>query len=185
MVLRSLSAVLLYLGLSLSANAADLAAAEAALDGSMTKLRFPEAPKTHAFVRFTDFDGNPMSLADYQGKWVVLNFWATWCAPCREEMPLLSELQDEFGGDSFEVVTLATGRNNPAGLIRFFKQIEVDNLPKHLDQKQKVAQSMGVMGLPTTLLIDPQGREVARMQGEADWASDSAKEMVRMLLSGS
>ena len=176
----------LYLGAGAIANASDvtpvLAAAEAELEGSMKKLLFHDKPKAHAFVRFTDFDGNPLSMADYQGKWVILNFWATWCAPCREEMPLLDALQAEFGGDTFEVVTLATGRNNPAGMIRFFDKAGVTNLPMHRDPKQKVAQSMGVMGLPTTLVLDPQGQEVARMQGEADWASDSAKAMVRALL---
>ncbi len=172
----------LYLGLAVSANAADVTAAKAALSGDMLKLRFHEVPQTTAFVRFQDFDGNPLSMAEYQGKLTVVNFWATWCAPCRKEMPHLAELQTEFGGETFDVVTIATGRNNPAAMVRFFDQIGVENLPLHRDPKGKLAQSLGVTGLPTTVVFDAEGRELARMVGDANWASDSAKAMIRALL---
>lgn len=95
---------------------------------------------------------------------------------------MLSELQTEFGGDTFEVVTIATGRNNPAGIVKFFDEIGVDNLPRHQDPKQKLAAQMAVFGLPITVLINPEGREIARLRGDADWSSDSAKAIIAALI---
>ena len=98
---------------------------------------------------------------------------------------MLSELQSEFGGDTFEIVTIATGRNELAGIKRFFDEIEVDNLPIYLDPRQKLAREMGVLGLPVTLVIDPDGNEIARMIGDAEWNSDSAKSIIRTLIADS
>lgn len=95
---------------------------------------------------------------------------------------MLSELQEEFGGDTFEVVTIATGRNEVAGIRRFLDEIEVDNLPLYLDPRQKLAREMAVLGLPVTLIIDPEGNEIARMIGDAEWNSESAKAIVRELI---
>ncbi len=162
---------------------ADLAAAADLREGDMKKLIFHEEPKDTSTAAFTLADGaGEASLEDYRGKYVLLNFWATWCAPCRKEMPQLSELQTEFGGDTFEVLTLATGRNSPTGIKKFFDEIGVDNLPRHQDPKQKVASEMGIFGLPITVLIDPEGREVARLRGDADWASDNAKAIIATVL---
>jgi len=93
-------------------------------------------------------------------------------------MPGLDELQAEFGGDTFEVVTIATGRNPMPAIRRFFEEEEIKNLPILLDPKQSMARDMGVLGLPITVLIDPEGREIARLRGDADWASDSAKAII-------
>lgn len=98
---------------------------------------------------------------------------------------MLSALQEEFGGDSFEVVTLATGRNNPAGIKKFFDEIGVTNLPRHQDPKSAVARDMTVLGLPITVILDPKGNEIARLRGEADWNSDSARAVIRALVAGS
>lgn len=95
---------------------------------------------------------------------------------------MLSQLQDEFGGDNFEVVTLATGRNSPVGIQKFFDEIGVTNLPRHQDPKQALARDMAVLGLPITVLIDPDGHEIARLRGDADWNSDSAKAIIAALL---
>jgi len=184
-ILRSLSVALclgvLYPGLGTSANA-DVTAAQAALSGSMQKLRFHETPQPVAMVRFETFDGEPVSLADYRGKLLVVNFWATWCAPCKKEMPMLSALQAEFGGPDFDVVTIATGRNAPPAMQRFFDRVGIDNLPLHRDPKGALASAVGVDVLPITLVLTPDGMEVARMRGDADWASDSARAMIRALL---
>ena len=183
--MKKIVAAALYMALGLSAIPAhaDIAAAEALRDGDMKKLTFHSAPEpvpTEAFD--LEDNGGKGTLADYAGKYVLLNFWATWCAPCRKEMPMLSDLQTEFGGDTFEVVTIATGRNNPAGIVKFFDDIGVDNLPRHQDPKQKLAAQMGIFGLPITVLIDPEGREIARLRGDADWSSDSAKAIIAALL---
>lgn len=96
---------------------------------------------------------------------------------------MLSALQEEFGGESFEVLTLATGRNIPARISAFFDEIGVDNLPRHQDPKQALARDMGVLGLPVTVILDPEGQEIGRLMGDADWSSDSAKAIIAALLS--
>ncbi|SEG29624.1 Thiol-disulfide isomerase or thioredoxin [Thalassococcus halodurans] len=162
---------------------ADVSAAAALRDGDMKKLNFHSEPKDAGSATFTDFEGTAeLALSDYEGKWVLVNFWATWCAPCRKEMPHLAELQDELGGDDFEVVTIATGRNPPAGMKKFFAEIGVDNLPMHRDPKSALAREMGVLGLPITVILNPEGQEIARLQGDADWASDNAKAILTTLI---
>jgi len=179
----------LYMALALGANAAfaaDLSTVEALREGDMQKLVFhSEAkPASDAAFELAD-DAGQAHLSDYEGKYVLVNFWATWCPPCRKEMPMLSALQDEFGGDTFEVLTLATGRNNPAGIKKFFDEIGVTNLPRHQDPKGAVARDMAVLGLPITVILDPDGNEIARLRGEADWNSDSARAVIGALVAGS
>jgi len=153
------------------------------LAGDMKKLAVHDAPQatSNAAFQLAD-DKGTATLADYKGKYVLVNFWATWCAPCRKEMPHLSELQKEFGGDDFEVLTIATGRNSPEGIIKFFSDIGITNLPRHQDPKQALASQMAIFGLPITVLVDPEGREIARLRGDADWASDSAKAVIKSLI---
>lgn len=182
--MRLLRFSVLYMALALSANvaSADIETANALREGDMKKLVFhPEALNTSS-AAFVHEDGGEGTLEDYKGKYILLNFWATWCAPCRHEMPMLSDLQTELGGDKFEVVTLATGRNMPPAMAKFLDEIGVDNLPQHRDPKQKVARDMKVFGLPTTMIIDPEGQEIARLRGDADWSSDSAKAILNALI---
>ncbi len=178
---------LVYTGLVVLANPAlaDLDAAAALREGDMKKMNFHAEPQAAGTSEFTTFEGEPLTLADYQGKWVLVNFWATWCAPCRKEMPMLAELQTELGGEEFEVVTIATGRNPPAAMEKFFEEIGVTNLPLHRDPKSALAREMSVLGLPITLILDPEGQEVGRLQGDAEWNSDSAKAMLRALIPNS
>lgn len=175
----------LYTGLVLCANPAlaDTAALEALREGTMKKLAFSE-PKEVSQIAFTDPDGGEHTLGDFKGKHILVNFWATWCAPCRKEMPMLSELQAEFGGEDFEVVTIATGRNSVPGIRAFFadEDVQVDNLPLFLDPKQKLARDMAVLGLPITLILNEDGQEIARMRGDAEWNSESAKAIIRALI---
>jgi len=182
--MKNILAAILYTGLVVLANPAfaDLAKAEAMRDGDMKKLTFHSEPKPAGTTEFITFDGEPLSLGEYEGKWVLLNFWATWCAPCRKEMPMLSELQAEFGGPEFDVVTVAAGRNPPPAMETFFDEIGVDNLPLHRDPTSGLAREMGVLGLPITVILNPQGDELARMRGDADWASDNAKAILRTIL---
>ena len=151
---------------------------------AMSWLRAPDLPEQAPAFTLLDLDGTPVSLEAFAGQTVVLNFWATWCAPCRKEMPHLAELQAELGGDDFEVLTIATGRNSPEGIVKFFKDVGINNLPRHQDPKQALASQMGIFGLPITVLIDPQGREIARLRGDADWAGDSAKSIITALIEG-
>ena len=178
-----MKSALLYLSLGVLANTAvaNTADIEALREGDMRKLTFHSEPLEGSDVAFLHEDGSEMTLADYEGKHVVLNFWATWCAPCRKEMPGLSELQAEMGGDDFAVVTIATGRNPRPAMEAFFGEIGVDNLPLHSDERQNLARSLGVLGLPVTMILDPEGKEIARLQGDAEWNSESAKAIVTAL----
>lgn len=176
--------IVLYTALALGANAA--AASDAALTallvGDMKKLNLHSTPQAVPDVAFVSADGTDMTLADYKGKLVLVNFWATWCAPCRKEMPALSALQSEFGGDNFEVVTIATGRNPPPAMAKFFDQIDVTNLPLHRDPKSALARQMAVLGLPVSVILNAEGQEIGRLMGDADWHSDSARALIAALL---
>lgn len=178
--------IVLYMAMALGANTAhaDTAAIEALRDGDMKKLNFHAAPAAAPLTEFTRADGSTGTLADFQGRYVVLNFWATWCAPCRAEMPTLANLQTEMQSDRFEVVTIATGRNAPPAMAKFFDEIGVDNLPLHTDPKSALARTMGIFGLPITVILDPQGNEIARLLGDAHWDSASAKAIIQALVDG-
>ncbi len=176
----------LYMALALGANAAlatDAETLDPLRDGTLKRLILHKEPKPVAPVEFQlEDDGGVGTLEDYKGKYVLLNFWATWCAPCRKEMPQIAELQEEFGGDKFEVLTLATGRNSPAGIKKFFAENGIENLPRHQDPKSAVAREMGVVALPITVILDPDGNEIARLIGDAEWNSDSAKAIIAALV---
>ena len=124
------------------------------------------------------------TLADYAGQHVVLNFWATWCAPCREEMPSLQSLQQQLGGDTFQVVTLATGRNPPQAIQRFFDEEGISSLTQYRDINQQIAREMGIFGLPITVILDPSGQEIARLRGDAHWDSPEAIAVIEALIAG-
>ena len=172
--------VALYTALTLLANPAlaDTEAAEAARAGDMKKLNFHAEPKAGGSEAFETFEGEPASLADYEGKWALVNFWATWCAPCREEMPALDAIQQDGAA---EVVTVATGRNSIDGIERFFDETGIEALPILLDPQQSQARQMAVLGLPVTVLIDAEGREVARLTGGAHWDSPEARDVIDAL----
>ncbi|MCP4207470.1 MAG: TlpA family protein disulfide reductase [Shimia sp.] len=177
-------AALSFVALNPSAEAEirDYSALENMRDGDMRKLNFHSAPKEVSQKTFISEEGGEATLADYTGKVVLLNFWATWCAPCRHEMPMLSTLQSELGGDDFEVVTLATGRNMVPAMQKFFNEIDVTNLPLHRDPKQVIAREMAVFGLPATIIMDRDGREIARLQGDADWSSENARAILQAVI---
>ncbi|NAZ37999.1 TlpA disulfide reductase family protein [Rubellimicrobium sp. CFH 75288] len=182
--MHRLVAAALYTGALVAANAAaaDLAALR---EGDMRKLALHDAPRPAGTSAFETETGAPMTLADLAGEVVVLNFWATWCAPCREEMPTLSALQAELGDEGVRVVTLATGRNDPAAMARFMAEVGAAEgpgaLPLWRDPNQALAREMGVLGLPVTVILDREGQEVARLQGDADWSSESAVAILRAL----
>lgn len=173
--------VVLYTALMLGANpvAADV---KALLDGDMKKLMLLEVPVPVPEAVLLDAEDGAHALSDYKGKWVVLNFWATWCAPCRREMPSLERLQAAM--PEIAVVPVATGRNAVEGIRRFFEEAGVKTLPILRDPQSDLARAMHVMGLPVTVIINPEGEEVARLIGDAEWDSDSAKAVMAALVAG-
>lgn len=173
----------LYTALLFGANpaVADLATADALRSGDMKKLRFNSEPKALPAIGLVGLDDTAHSVDEYKGKWVVLNFWATWCPPCRKEMPGLDRLQAEMGSDTFTVLTVATGRNAVPAINKFFGEAGVTHVEALRDPKSELAHSMGVMGLPMTVILDPEGREVGRLIGDAEWDSDVAKSVLGAL----
>ncbi len=163
--------VVLYTALTLGANpvAADVAGL---LEGDMKKLALLDTPVDLPEAVLLDAEDGGHSLAEYKGKWVVLNFWATWCAPCRREMPSLERLQTAM--PEIAVVPVATGRNAVEGIERFFDEAGVKTLPILRDPQSELAHAMGIMGLPVTVILNPDGQEVARLIGDAEWDSASA-----------
>lgn len=181
--MRFIFAVVLYAALAVTANA-DTAALNDLREGTMRKLQFHDAPRPVPQAVLLDATDGEHALSDYRGKYVLLNFWATWCAPCRKEMPSLDRLQASVGGADFAVVTVATGRNPVPAIKKFFDEIEVSHLPILRDPRQTFARDMAVLGLPSTILIDRDGNEIARLIGDAEWDSASAKAIVSALIAG-
>jgi thiol-disulfide isomerase/thioredoxin len=180
--MRKIFFAVLYTALGLGANAAFAADIASLRDGSMMKLAVLDAPAEVSATAFTDAEGGDHALADWKGKVTLVNFWATWCAPCRKELPALDALNQEFGGADFAVVTIATGRNALPAITRLFDEVGVKTLPVYLDPKLQLSREMGVLGLPVSLLLDREGREIARMSGDAEWDSESAHAIVAALI---
>jgi len=128
-----------------------------------------DTPKTLPEVRFQDADGKSRTFADFKGKIVLLNIWATWCGPCRREMPTLDRLQGKLGGPGFEVLALSIDRGGPKVVRKFFSEINIRNLALYIDPSAKAGHALKVVGLPVTLLLDHQGREIGRLVGPAEW----------------
>lgn len=177
--------LVVYTALSLGANtgqASDITTLESLRAGDMKKLVFHSEARALPGSVLIDETGRERELAEHAGKWVVLNFWATWCPPCRQEMPSLDRLQADLGGEDLAVVTVATGRNAPQAIDRMFAELGIATLPKWRDPDSALARGMGVAGLPVTVILNPEGQEIARMQGEAHWDSDSAKAILSALV---
>lgn len=148
----------------------------------MPAFVFKKAPAPLADVSFTDADGAPKTLKDFRGKTVLLNLWATWCAPCREEMPSLDRLQTELGSDTFEVVALAVDRTGVQAVKKFLDETGVKSLKLYIDTTTRSGSALKAIGMPTTILIDPEGREIGRLPGPAEWDSADAKRLVQSAL---
>lgn len=143
-----------------------------------------DAPKPVAEIRFTDGDGKPRTLADSRGKVVLLNLWATWCLPCRKEMPTLDRLQAAVGGDGFEVVAVSVDRQGAEAVNPFFSEIGVRHLAVHVDASGQAISALAALGLPTTLLIDADGRELGRLMGPAEWDAPDMVAFLRSIVDG-
>ena len=171
----ALAAGAIFVGLTFFDNEpqANFSTIEELREGDMKKLNFT-APQPIVETAFLDEDGQPMTFEAFKGQYTVVNFWATWCAPCRKEMPTLEALDKAFEGKGLDVVTIATGRNPAPAIDKFFTDIGVENLTKYLDPKQALARDMAVLGLPATVILNRDAQEIARLTGDADWDAPEA-----------
>lgn len=187
MRLKSLIALTLYGAAALVATpalAADLspaqiAALKEARAGDMKKLIFHKEPRARLEKEFQTANGAAKTVEDFEGKVVLLNFWATWCPPCRKEMPYFDALQGEMGDDGFEVLALAMDRASVGKLQDFYQSIGSENLKIYREPTLRIGTEAGVLGMPITILLDRQGREIARLQGEAKWDGLDAKAIIK------
>ncbi len=152
------------------------------LTGAMTTFVLKKRPAELPDVQFLNGKGEEVGLTSFAGKVVLLNLWATWCAPCREEMPALERLQKELGSDKFQVAALAVDKAGLDGARKFFKDNKIDGLALYADPTARVGTQLRVIGMPTTILIDREGREIGRLIGPAAWDSPDAKRLIRSFL---
>ena len=140
------------------------------------------APLQLPDLAFEDADGKPKKLSDWRGKTVLVNLWATWCVPCRKEMPALDGLQTKLGGPNFEVVAINIDTRDPEKPKNFLKEANLTRLGYFSDQKAKVFQDLKAigraLGMPTSVLVDGQGCEIATIAGPAEWDSDDAIKLI-------
>ncbi len=150
--------------------------------GEVAAINIATEPRRLPDLAFKDAAGQPRTLADFRGRTVLLNLWATWCVPCRKEMPSLDALQAKLGGDTFQVVAINIDTRNLDKPKAWLDEVGIKGLGYFADPSAKVFQdlkSVGkALGMPTTLLIDPQGCELGTLAGPAEWASDDAIKLI-------
>jgi thiol-disulfide isomerase/thioredoxin len=151
--------------------------------GEVAAFNAAGAPAPVPNLAFTGPDGAPKTLVDFRGRTVLLNLWATWCVPCRQEMPALDKLQADLGGDAFQVVAVNIDTRNLDRPKAWLREAGVQSLAYYADPQAKVFQDLKrvgkAVGLPTTLLIDPRGCELGVLAGPAAWDSADALKLVR------
>ena len=138
-----------------------------------------EDPRDLPELNFKDGNGESLTLSDFQGKTVLLNIWATWCGPCREEMPTLDALQAALGGEDFEVVALSIDRKGIEVVQDFYTDVGIEQLRQYIDITGMAGTKLGAVGIPTTLLIDPHGDEIGRLVGATEWDSPEMTEFLK------
>ncbi len=146
--------------------------------GEMRAFTSMDSPPPQPDLAFTDPGGNEIRLSDYRGQVILVNFWATWCAPCVEEMPALNRLQQEMGGEDFQVVTISLDRSMDE-VVDFFERFDLADLPIIHDGTMSSYTRIQTPGLPTSILYDRQGREIGRLTAPAEWDSEDAMRLIQ------
>jgi thiol-disulfide isomerase/thioredoxin len=156
--------------------------------GEVAAVAVAEQPRPVPDLTFLDGSGNRKTLGEWRGRMVLLNLWATWCVPCRKEMPALDGLQARLGGPRFQVVAINIDTRDPEKPKAWLREAGVDRLAYYADPSAKVFQDLKAVGwafgMPTTLLIDPEGCEVGVLAGPAEWTSEDALKLVRAMIAG-
>ena len=183
-----LAAGLLALSVALPLPAADAApgpkraAQPPTFNGTARPFVFLKQARAVRFGPFADAEGKPVTLDRYRGKILLVNFWATWCAPCIHEMPTLDRLQKALGGADFAVLTVSLDRKGMAAVGPFWQEQGYKHLPILLDSRWMTARRLGVSGLPATFLLDRKHRILGYLLGPAEWDSPQAKAFLRFYI---
>jgi thiol-disulfide isomerase/thioredoxin len=144
---------------------------------------FPDQPVAVADLQFVDGTGKSISLSDFRGRPLLLNIWATWCLPCRKEMPSLDRLQAKFDPQKFLVLPLSIDRGGIPAVEKFYEELGLKSVGIYVDQNGTVLNQLGLLGIPASLLINPEGREVGRKLGPDEWDSAEVAAILREHLS--
>jgi thiol-disulfide isomerase/thioredoxin len=168
-------------GLALAASAGNRAAAQddALPDAAGVLTSVPPAPAPA--LRFTDAKGKPLSLGAYKGHALVVNLWATWCGPCGMELPSLDDLAPRLAAFGAKVLAISIDDDGTTSVPRFYEQTGIENLPVLLNLAGDDLDILNVDGIPATIIVDPQGRMVAQLEGAADWNTDAVVALVKSL----
>lgn len=150
--------------------------------GALSRLQVHEAPLPAPELSFRNREGDTIALSDFRGRTVLLNIWATWCLPCREEMPALDRLQARLGGASFQVVALSIDRNGAEAVRRFYDEIGITRLEIFTGSAGRILHDLAIVGLPVTLLVNAEGREIARAIGPVAWDEPEIVEFIEARL---
>jgi thiol-disulfide isomerase/thioredoxin len=150
--------------------------------GEMANFTLTKSPAEVSGLVFADEKGQSRKFSDFHGKLILVNFWATWCIPCREEMPSLDALKTAFNGSSFDVVPISLDRDGAKPARKFMNRVKADHLALYLDPAGRTGRSMGAFGLPLTVLIGGNGKEIGRLVGPAKWSSPEAEALIRAAL---
>ena len=150
--------------------------------GAMAAFLMKSERKPVADLAFQDGTGKPVKLSDWKGRVVLVNLWATWCGPCRREMPALAALQKRLGSRDFEVVAISIDRKGIAASAAFLKETGADALKLYIEPTTKILRDLQALGLPATILVDRQGNEIGRLLGPAEWDSLEAVKLVETAL---
>ena len=184
----TLSAALLYGAATLAGNTSpsmldegERATVEELIPFDMDGFVLHDEPRPFRGKTFFDPKGKEIDLSEFEGKVTVLNFWATWCPPCRKELPYFDELQAELGDEGLRVVTISLDKNAKKA-APYLEDKKLTNLEAFTDSKANLSREMGVLGLPVTAILGPDAREIGRLTGEAEWHSDEAKEWLRAII---
>ena len=165
------------------AAAADLSALDTRSDGTplLNLIVHPEPLPAPEF-RFFDKTGKAMTLANFRGRYTAVHFWATWCFPCRGELPTVDALQDAIGEEKLAILALSLDRHGPEHVAEFYDEFGIRHLGVYMDERMNAARILRVNGIPSTIFVDGEGREVARVLGDRDWSEPEVIELVRRMV---
>ncbi len=146
------------------------------------KFLFHENSQQLKNLNVLDINDDEINIINKDTDIMLINFWATWCSPCTKEMPSLNDLQSKFDTKNLKIVTVATGRNNPNKILAFFKKYNLSNLENYRDPKGKLALELGVIGLPFSVIISKEKRNIGQLIGPIDWSKKEVEDLFKELI---